>query len=125
MTEDKNVEGEDRQARQRHWEQIVAGALDQVEAALLATHPAFHHLEFFGALGIHPQHLAIWCFFKSEADLRQARESGFTQEIQEHVRTALFHQGFPAALATQQTLSFASDEQVQKTCQGNYWHFLK
>jgi len=125
MIEADGAAAGDRQARQRHWEQIVAEALRRVEDSLLAGRPGFHHLDFFGALGIHPQHLAIWCFFKSEADLHHARESGLTDEIQKGTRTALADQGYPAALAAQQKVSFASDEQVQKTCQGNYWHFLK
>jgi hypothetical protein len=115
----------EREIRQRKWEAVVSAAIAEVETALLKQCPGFHHTTFFGAMGIDPRHLAIWCFFKRDADLGEAEESGFTGRVQEAIRTALGRYGYPVPLIQSLFVSFATDEDVQRTCAGNYWHYLK
>src|SRR5688572_23426984 len=80
---------------------------------------------FFGAMGIDPKHLAIWCFFLKDEDLRRAESEHFTEAIQKAMREALRKHGYPGFLVPSLFVSFATDEDVQRTCGGNYWHYLK
>ncbi len=87
--------------------------------------PGFHHTTFFGAMGIDPRHLAIWCFFNKDTDLQEAKGTGLTKKINEAIRDALKKHGYPEFLVPSFFVSFATDEDVQRTCDGNYWHYLK
>jgi hypothetical protein len=114
-----------REVLRKEWESVVSAALSDVEAAILADTPGFHRTMFFGAMGINPGHLAIWCFFKMDEDLKDARVSGLTGKIDEAVRDSLIDHGFPVSIASSFSVSFATDEDVQRTCDGSYWNYLK
>lgn len=114
-----------RDVRQKYLESIVASSLADVESKLLKSDPRFHHTTFFGAMGIDPKHLSIWCFFKKDLDLEAAESNGFTTKINDAVRDSLIRNEYPASVISRVYVSFATDEDVQRTCDGNYWHYLK
>ena len=124
-TSSYNHELKEREKRQKKWELIVTAAIKEVEGSLLNTKTGVHHITFFGAMGIDPKHLAIWCFFKKNTDLKKAEEEGFTSDIQSAIRAALRTHGYPSFLTPSFFVSFGTDEDVQNTCDGNYWHYLK
>ena len=115
----------ERDFRQKEWEAVVSAAVSDIERTLLKNHSGFHHTTFFGAMGIDPKHLAIWCFFTKDRDLKNAEDENFTGEIQQATREALRKHGYPGNLTPSVAVSFATDEEVQRTCGGNYWLFLK
>lgn len=114
-----------REARQKHWEGIVSAAVKDVEISVLKNCAGFHSTTFFGAMGINPKHLAIWCFFKRDDDLKDAKLQQVTERINHAMREALNSHGYPESLLSSFFVSFATDEDVQRTCGGNYWHYLK
>jgi len=111
--------------RQKRWTAVVSAAIGEVEVALLKRRPGFLHTTFFGAMGIDPKHLAIWCFFKMDRDLKDAKEEHFTEVVNQAMRDGLQKHGYPGFLLPSFFVSFATDEDVQKTCGGNYYHYLK
>ena len=119
------IELQERDKRQKEWDAVVLAAVKDVEESLLKKHSGFHHTTFFGAMGIDPKHLAIWCFFKEDEDLKNAEADGFTTRVQKHMRDALRDHGYPSFLTPSFFVSFATDEDVQRTCNGNYWNYLK
>jgi hypothetical protein len=114
-----------REVRQKQWDAVVSAAVAEVEASLLKSYRGFHHTMFFGAMGIDPKHLAIWCFFLKDEDLTRAEGEHFTEAIQKAMREALRKHGYPGFLIPSFFVSFATDEDVHRTCDGNYWHYLK
>lgn len=115
----------EREVRQKKWETIVSNAVSLVEDAHLKQYPGFHHTAFFGAMGIDPKLLAIWCFFSKDEDLQKAQKAKFTDIVQNAVRDALKQCGYPEKIACLLTVSFSTDEDVQRTCGGNYYLYLK
>lgn len=115
----------ERDVRQKQWEAVVDSAIAEVEDSLLKHYPGFHHTTFFGAMGIDPKHLAIWCFFSQDEDLKRAEDEHFTVAVQNAMREALRKHGYPFFLVQSFFVSFTTDEDVQRTCGGNYWHYLK
>jgi hypothetical protein len=114
-----------RDIRQKHYDAIVSQALEEIEKSLLKPYEGFHHTTFFGAMGINPKHLAIWCFFTKDDDLRNAEETQFTIEVQNAIRESLRKHGYPDTIVPLILVSYATDEDVQRTCGGNYWQYLK
>jgi hypothetical protein len=110
---------------QKKWDLVVSNAIKDVEASLLNNYPGFHHITFFGATDINPKYLAIWCFFKKNEDLKHAEEGHLTKQVQKAMKQALKDYGYPTFLLPSFFVSFGTDEEVQKTCAGNYWHYLK
>lgn len=125
MDSSYDLELKQRDIRQKKWDAIVSAAVTEVETAVLRRYAGFHHTTFFGAMGIDPKHLAIWCFFKTDQDLKRAEEDHFTGRIQRAMGDALKKHGYPSFLTPSLFVSFGTDEEVQRTCAGNYWHFLK
>jgi hypothetical protein len=115
----------ERKVRQKRWEAVVSSAVAEVEASVLKGYSGFHHVTFFGAMGIDPKHLAVWCFFATDDDLKRAEDERFTGVIQRAMRDTLAKHGYPTSLLPSVFVSFATDEDVQRTCAGNYWHYLK
>jgi hypothetical protein len=115
----------EREVRQKRWEAIVSAAVQDVENSMLKNCAGFHSTTFFGAMGINPKHLAIWCFFKRDDDLRDAKAQQLTEKINDAMREALKSHGYPDFLLSSFFVAFATDEDVQRTCGGNYWHYLK
>jgi hypothetical protein len=115
----------ERDKRQKEWDAVVSAAVKDVEGGLLQNRDGFHHITFFGVMGIDPKHLAIWCFFKKDEDLKKAEDDRFTTVIQSAMRESLRKHGYPSFLTPSFFVSFATDEDVQRTCEGNYWVYLK
>ena len=114
-----------RDIRQKHLEAIVKAAIAEVEAAFLKPFAGFHHTTFLGVMGINPIHLAIWCFFAKDDDLKNAQETHLIDRIELAFREALAKHGYPGSAIPSIGVAFATDEDVQRTCGGNYWHYLK
>lgn len=110
---------------QSEWDAIVSAAIREVEITLLKPRPGFHQITHFGAMDIHPKHLAIWCFFKKDKHLRQAEQEHFTDTLQSNLQEALRKHGYPVSLLPSTFISYATDEDVQRTSGGNYWYYLK
>jgi hypothetical protein len=115
----------EREVRQKQWDAVVAAAIKEVEDSVLKHSQDFHHTTFFGAMGIDPKHLAIWCFFTKDEDLKKAEKEHLTDAVNQAMREALRKHGYPSFLVPSFFVSFATDEDVQRTCGGNYWHYLK
>lgn len=92
------AELKERNLRRKQWNALVSAAVAEVEDAYLKRHPGFHHTTFFGAMGIDPKHLAIWCFFTKDEDLKRAEKEHFTGAIQNAMREALKKHGYPSSL---------------------------
>ena len=115
----------ERHVHQKQWDAVVSAAVKEVEDSVLKRYPGFHHTTFFGAMGIDPKHLAIWCFFEKDEDLKRAEEEHFTGAIQKAMCEVLRKHGYPSFLVPSFFVSFATNEDVKRTCGGNYWHYLK
>ena len=115
----------ERGARQKKWDAKIAAAIEDIKRDHLKSHPGFKAIIFFGAMGIDPKYLAIWCFFKKDEDLKKATEEQFTGLIQKAARQALCNHGYPISLANAFYISFATDEDVQRTCNGDYRLYLQ
>lgn len=120
-----NEELKERDALQKKWDAKVAAAVEEIKNDLLKSHPGFKTIFFFGAMGIDPKHLAIWCFFNKDEDLKKATEEQFTGLVQKAARQALCNHGYPSSLADAFHISFATDEDVQRTCGGDYRLYLQ
>lgn len=124
MSDRPPAEPEPPRRSQAEWDAIVSAAIQEVET-LLKPRPGFHQITHFGAMDIHPRHLAIWCFFKKDKHLQLAEKEQFTKTVQSAMREALKKHGYPAFLLPSFFVTFATDEDVQNTSGGNYWQYLK
>jgi hypothetical protein len=110
----------------RWWLSSIARRTRQAvarEAAFAGT--PLHTHDSFGAVWIHPRHLAFWYFFATETDLQRAQQSGLTARMIESTRTGLLLRGYPREVISGVGISFASDEDVQRTTNGDYYRYLK
>ena len=84
-----------------------------------------HTHDSFGAVWLDPRHLAFWYFFVTQADLERAQQSGLTERMVDSTRTGLLLRGYPRDAVPEVGISFASDEDVQRTANGDYYRYLK
>ncbi len=116
----------EREKRQWHLEDIVRAAIAQVEETVVTEiQDQYHFSIFFGAMGVDPVHLVIWYFLNRDADLAEARSTGWTDRIDAATRSALRDNGYPEAVIPQIHVSFGSHEDVERQTDGNYWYYLK
>lgn len=114
-----------RAKRHKKLDAAVGAAIKEVENSILNSYTGFQQMTYFGAMGIDPECLAIWCFFKLDEDLKMAKADGFTDRIQNEIRNSLRKSGYPEKFASIVKVSFSTDEEVQRDSNGNYWQFLK
>lgn len=92
---------------------IVALARERVASAGI-----FH----FGAVDIHPKHLAYW--ITTATDAERDRLAG-DADLQDEFRRVLLRSGYPADAVLEVGFAFQSEETVQRDYGGNWFHAVK
>ena len=76
----------------------------------------------FGAVDIHPKHLAYWITTATDAQRdRLAADS----EMQDEFRRILMREGYPADAILEVGFAFQSEETVERDYGGNWFHAVK
>ena len=77
--------------RKRIIEKAVKKTVQQVEDRNLKIYEHF----FYGAYDQSPQYLVVWYLFETDAELEEAKESGFCKEIERLTIDNLILSGYP------------------------------
>ena len=104
---------------------IVKHATDAVASEMSQRSPSIVQHFFYGAIGINPCHLATWYLFRTDAELAEARSSGLTDHIADLTRSNLTAYGYPAEAIPNVSISFTTDEDIQRKTGGNYRYYFQ
>jgi len=124
MTENRSYE-EQLQARQKQFDAIVEGAMSRVTSQIAGRQPPLHSHFFYGASAIHPKHLVAWYVFRTDSELKAARRSGLTSQIEVATHAELAAGGFPQDGVELVAVSFDSDQNIRRTAGGNYRDYFQ
>ncbi len=101
-----------------------------VTAAILGTRRRFRASEpeivgnlHYGANYIHPKHLAIWYFVRTNRDLEEARANGMEQGLRAETRRLLSRFGYPKSVLPEVHVGMESRENVDKA--GGDWRYFQ
>ncbi len=67
----------------------------------------------YGAIDIHPKHLAVWYIFNTEAELAEARSSGLADKLDCWTREALQARNYPLPVISQIGVQCGSSEGIR------------
>lgn len=115
----------DRAARQKRLDAIVDGAMGRVTAQIAGRQPPICDKFFYGASAIHPRNLVTWYLFATDAELSAARAGGLTADLDQLTRSELLAGTYPAEGVQLMKVSFASEEEIQRTTGGDRWLYFK
>jgi urease beta subunit len=116
----------ERKKRREKLEKIVKAAIAQLKAGIFADmQDRYETTLFMGTMGIDPINLSIYHFFQSDADLEYARSTGLTERIDAATRSALRDNGYPVEAIPRIWIRFATEEDVQRTADGDYWRYFR
>ncbi len=110
------------EARQKLIEPFVQRAIDRVCAAMGARRPKITGSFFYGAIGVHPKHLAVWFVFATDAAKNEAEANGLLYALDRMSRQTLREEGYDPAVLNIVGVSFASDEEIH--CAGGWRAFF-
>lgn len=80
---------------------------------------------FFGATGIDPQHLSIWYIFATDAQLKESEINGLADELRGQTKAELQAGGYPLSALSEICISFASQEDIERTADGDYHEYFQ
>lgn len=89
-------------------------------------YPQIHFYLFYGLLDLTPNNLVVWYIFKTDADLSDAMESGYSNGIEELTIRNLIASGYPEEAfelndtGKKAVVCFASQEDIDKKANGDY-----
>lgn len=100
---------------------IIAASGEQM-VALARTRVASAGIFHFGAVDIHPKHLAYWITTTTDAERDQlAADSA----MQDEFRRILLREGYPADAVLEVGFAFQSEETVQRDFGGDWFYAVK
>lgn len=100
---------------------IIAAAAEKM-VALARTKEQSAGIFHFGAVDIHPKHLAYWLTTATDAQRdRLAADSA----MQDEFRRILLRAGYPADAVLEVGFAFQSEETVQRDYGGNWYYAVK
>jgi hypothetical protein len=114
-----------RAQRQQRLDSIVKRASDEVSNQISGRRPPLFMHFFYGATGINPRHLVVWYLFRTDAELAEAQSSGLTDEIANLTRSRMSLFGYPQEAVSQISVSFTTDEDIQRKTGGDYRHYFQ
>lgn len=115
----------ERAARQKRLDAIVGGAMARVTAQIAGQQPPICDKLFYGASAIHPRNLVAWYLFSTDAELSAAKACGLTADLDRLTRSELLAGTYPAQGVQLMKVSFASEEEIQRTTGGDRWSYFK
>jgi len=115
----------ERAVRQNRLDTIVGGAMARVAAQIAGQQPSICDKFFYGASAIHPKNLVTWYLFSTDAELSAAKARGLTAELDRLTRSELLAGTYPAEGVPLMKVSFASEEEMQRTTGGNRSSYFK
>ncbi|GAB4514353.1 MAG: hypothetical protein OHK0046_16330 [Anaerolineae bacterium] len=104
-----------------HYSTIVARAIYQVMRDHAGMTPAVVDHLHYGAVDIHPKHLAVWMMFQDGNDLHHAQNSGYCHRLRAELKQALLEQGYPREALNHIHIGFESKAEVDKVGAWNYF----
>jgi hypothetical protein len=104
---------------------VVNSALKNILKKDAGKKPEIFHQASFGAVELDPNSLCIWYFFLKAADLEHAQSSGRVDEIRKLTLAELQAASYPVEALPHVSITFDSDEAVQKSTGGNYFEYLR
>lgn len=105
---------------QKHLDGIVSRAMNLVMASIAGRKPAVSSHFSRGASAIHPRHLITWYLFHTDMEWETAKGNGLVSDIETLTREVLVVGKYPANDAARVTVSFTSDEDVQRKTGGDH-----
>ena len=100
------------------WKKIVKKSRKMVEK----RYPQLLHSLDFGAY-INPIDYFVSFIFRTNKELESAKESGLTNSINKYFKTCMKANGYPVEAI--RNCNFASQEQCEKDCSGNWFYYYK
>ncbi len=80
---------------------------------------------YYGAIAINPKNLVIWYLFEKDSELEEARANGLVDDLKRLTRSELESNGYPVEALDEIYIEFTTDEDIQRTTNGNYWYYFK
>ena len=115
----------ERAARQQRLDAIVGRAMGRVIAQIAGQQPSVCDHFFYGASAIHPRNLVACYLFATDAELAAAKAGGLTADLDRLTRSELLAGTYPAEGVPLVKVSFASEEDIQRTTGGNRSLYFK
>lgn len=100
----------------------IIAAAGQKMLELARTKEASAGIFHFGAVDIHPRHLAYW--ITTATDAQRDRLAG-DSEMQDEFRRILMRAGYPADAILEVGFAYQSEETVQRDFGGNWFYAVK
>src|SRR5579883_2258122 len=95
-------------------ENRIAIAMDRAERSVSRRSPRVKEKFFYGAVKIHPKHLAMWYLFETDAELEEAKQSGLLEEIRQKTLSELENSGYPVESLNGEQVAFTTQEDIRR-----------
>mgnify|MGYP003298649343 CR=1 FL=1 len=99
---------------------IIKKAVKLTAAAIKDKSPQVYMHFFYGAFDIDPKNLVVWFLFETDNELTKAKQSGLCEEIKNLTAKNLIAEGYPCEALNKNTVSFTSQEDIDKKANGNH-----
>lgn len=105
---------------------IIKKSIAKTIEMLGKGYPQIYFYLFYGALDVSSNNLVIWYIFKTDADLSNAMESGYSDGIEELTIRNLIAFGYPEEAfelndtGKKTVVCFTSQEDIDKKANGDY-----
>jgi hypothetical protein len=109
-------------SKKREYSFKIKRALQKVRQAYSHLKPPIVDARFFGAPHVDPKYLTICLFFKDDAALLEAEQSGHVQLLRGAVLSALREECYPQESVAGVEITFASKKAVKNA--GGFWNYF-
>jgi hypothetical protein len=107
-------ERQEEELREKQLFTLVDRATNKVKQKLNQLEPPIVGAISYGAIGIHPRHLAIWWMFDDAEAVKTARQRGLHELLQRETLTALAQVGYPTEFLSENSIGFAPADEIVK-----------
>lgn len=99
---------------------IIKKAVKSTVSAVKDKSPKIYMHFFYGAFDINPKNLVVWFLFETDSDLNKAKQSGLCEEIKNLTVENLISAGYPPEALRENSVSFTSQEDIDKKANGDH-----
>jgi hypothetical protein len=101
---------------------VIISAISDVKRELKGKSPGICRVGSMGVYGMDGSALFIYFVFKTDNDLKEAEEKGYTKKIHDILFQSLKKRGYPVEMLTESFVSSVSQSSI-KQAGGDYFYF--